>query len=104
MKRGMSKYDKIYLQLYGADKSDPDYDGSEADDICWCSTQVYDTDVAYVRREVAVELLAAIRVARGALVSISDSLGNGHPADFTDAIAIDAMQTLNTVIAKAEDV
>jgi hypothetical protein len=50
------------------------------------------------------EMLAAIRVARGALVSISDSLGYGHPADFTDAIAIDAMQTLNSVIAKAEDV
>lgn len=46
--------ERIWLQVTGHDKDDPDCDdgdGCEQDEITWCQNQQFDTDVEYVRAD-----------------------------------------------------
>lgn len=48
---------RIWLQWYGLDSSDPDWDGEgemqQDEEVTWCSHRQYDTDIEYTRDDSA---------------------------------------------------
>jgi len=52
------KHETIWLQYQGHDSDDPecDDDDCEQDEITWCQSRQFDTDVEYVRADISDEL------------------------------------------------
>ena len=52
------KHETIWLQYKGHDSDDPecDDDDCEQDEITWCQSRQFDTDVEYVRADISDEL------------------------------------------------
>lgn len=51
----------IYLQLYGADKEDANYDHSIETEPCWSEERIFDTDVEYIKATKYYEALVDLR-------------------------------------------